>query len=179
MSANALSAVLAHIDRELDASLDRLFALLRIQSISTDPAYTVQCRNAAEYVAADLGSLGFDAGLRPTAGHPVVIGKSQNGANRQGPHVLFYGHYDVQPVDPLDLWQTPPFEPRIATIDGSFTMIPLPCANTSVLAVPRSMARSVENQLKIDRVFMSVLLVLERSELGAKAKDCLGLGGVS
>src|SRR6266581_8055016 len=111
MSANALPAVLAHVDRELDASLDRLFALLRIQSISTDPAYTVQCRNAAEYVAADLGSLGFDAGLRPTAGHPVVIGKSQNGANRQGPRVLFYGHYDVQPVDPLDLWQTPPFEP--------------------------------------------------------------------
>ena len=65
MSANALSAVLAHVDRELDASLDRLFALLRIQSISTDPAYTAQCRNAADYVAADLGSLGFDAGLRP------------------------------------------------------------------------------------------------------------------
>jgi acetylornithine deacetylase/succinyl-diaminopimelate desuccinylase-like protein len=123
MSANALSAVLAHVDRELDASLDRLFALLRIQSISTDPAYTAQCRNAAEYVAADLGSLGFDAGLRPTAGHPVVIGKSQNGAKRRGPRVLFYGHYDVQPVDPLDLWQTPPFEPRVATIDGGRKII--------------------------------------------------------
>jgi acetylornithine deacetylase/succinyl-diaminopimelate desuccinylase-like protein len=123
MSANALSAVLAHVDRELDASLDRLFALLRIQSISTDPAYAAQCQNAAEYVAADLASLGFDTGLRPTAGHPVVIGKSQNGANRQGPRVLFYGHYDVQPVDPLNLWQTPPFEPRIATIDGGRKII--------------------------------------------------------
>jgi acetylornithine deacetylase/succinyl-diaminopimelate desuccinylase-like protein len=123
MSANALSAVLAHVDRELDASLDRLFALLRIQSISTDPAYAAQCRNAAEYVAADLASLGFDTGLRPTGGHPVVIGKSQNGANRQGPRVLFYGHYDVQPVDPLNLWQTPPFEPRIATIDGGRKII--------------------------------------------------------
>jgi acetylornithine deacetylase/succinyl-diaminopimelate desuccinylase-like protein len=123
MSANALSAVLDHVDRELDASLDRLFALLRIQSISTDPAYAAQCRNAAEYVAADLASLGFDTGLRPTAGHPVVIGKIQNGANRHGPRVLFYGHYDVQPVDPLDLWQTPPFEPRIATIDGGRKII--------------------------------------------------------
>jgi len=123
MSANALSAVLDHVDRELDASLDRLFALLRIQSISTDPAYAAQCRNAAEYVAADLASLGFDTGLRPTGGHPVVIGKSQNGANRQGPRVLFYGHYDVQPVDPLNLWQTPPFEPRIATIDGGRKII--------------------------------------------------------
>src|ERR1700756_3063552 len=115
---NAVSAVLTHVDRELDSSLDRLFALLRIQSISTDPAYAAQCRKAAEHVAADLRSLGFDASLRPTAGHPVVIGKGGNGANRR-PRVLFYGHYDVQPVDPLDLWQTPPFEPRIETLpDG-------------------------------------------------------------
>jgi acetylornithine deacetylase/succinyl-diaminopimelate desuccinylase-like protein len=118
MSANnAVSAVLTHVDRELDSSLDRLFALLRIQSISTDPAYAAQCRKAAEHVAADLGSLGFDANLRPTAGYPVVIGKSGNGVNPR-PRVLFYGHYDVQPVDPLDLWQTPPFEPRIATERG-------------------------------------------------------------
>src|SRR5207237_481322 len=60
---------------------------------------------------------------RPTAGHPVVTGKSQNGAKRRGPRVLFYGHYDVQPVDPLDLWQTPPFEPRVATIDGGRKII--------------------------------------------------------
>jgi acetylornithine deacetylase/succinyl-diaminopimelate desuccinylase-like protein len=111
-----LDQVLTHVDRDLNASLDRLFALLRIQSISTDPAYAAQCREAAEHVAADLGSLGFDTTLRPTAGHPVVIGKSGNGAN-PGPRVLFYGHYDVQPVDPLDLWQTPPFEPRIAALE--------------------------------------------------------------
>ena len=71
-------------------------------------------------MANDLASLGFDATLRPTGGHPVVIGKSANGAgNGNAPRVLFYGHYDVQPVDPLDLWETPPFEPRIAeTSDG-------------------------------------------------------------
>src|SRR5215472_16137753 len=118
MSANnTVSAILDHVDRELDSSLDRLFALLRIQSISTDPAYAAQCRVAAEHVAGDLGSLGFDTSLRPTGGHPVVIGKSGNSASRR-PRVLFYGHYDVQPVDPLDLWQTPPFEPRIATEQG-------------------------------------------------------------
>jgi acetylornithine deacetylase/succinyl-diaminopimelate desuccinylase-like protein len=108
--------VLERVDADLDASLERLFALLRIASISTDPAYATQCRAAAEHVAADLGSIGFDAKVRPTAGHPVVVGKSAGGA---GPSVLFYGHYDVQPVDPLDLWETPPFEPRIATLaDG-------------------------------------------------------------
>lgn len=114
--AQALPAVLDHIDRDLDNSLERLFALLRIPSISTDSAYKEQCRAAAEHLARDLGSMGFETKVRPTAGHPVVVGKGGNGA---GPRVLFYGHYDVQPVDPLDLWTTPPFEPRIATLpDG-------------------------------------------------------------
>ncbi len=112
----ALEAVLDRIDQDIDQSVARLFALLRIASISTDPAYRDQCRAAAEHVAADLKSIGFDATVRPTAGHPVVVGKS-NGAT--GPRVLFYGHYDVQPVDPLNLWETPPFEPRIETLpDG-------------------------------------------------------------
>ena len=112
----ALEAVLDRIDQDIDQSIARLFALLRIASISTDPAYRDQCRAAAEHVAADLKSIGFDATVRPTAGHPVVVGKS-NGAT--GPRVLFYGHYDVQPVDPLNLWKTPPFEPRIETLpDG-------------------------------------------------------------
>jgi acetylornithine deacetylase/succinyl-diaminopimelate desuccinylase-like protein len=114
--AKTLDAVLDRIDHDLDQSLERLFSLLRIQSISTDPAYAQHCQAAADHVAADLNSLGFATEVRPTGGHPVVIGKTANGG---GPHVLFYGHYDVQPVDPLDLWETPPFEPRIATLpDG-------------------------------------------------------------
>src|ERR1700677_2111051 len=111
MEGNAMTAsevlpkVLERVDHDLDASLGRLFDLLRIQSISTDPAYAPHCRTAAEYVATDLRTLGFDTSVRPTEGHPVVIGKSGNGAsdsNGKAPRVLFYGHYDVQPVDPLD-----------------------------------------------------------------------------
>jgi acetylornithine deacetylase/succinyl-diaminopimelate desuccinylase-like protein len=113
---STLEAVLGRIDQDIDKSVERLFALLRIASISTDPAYKDQCRAAAEHVAADLTSIGFETEVRPTAGHPVVVGKS-NGVS--GPRVLFYGHYDVQPVDPLNLWKTPPFEPRIETLpDG-------------------------------------------------------------
>src|SRR5271170_552651 len=123
-TSQALPAVLDRIDRDLDASLDRLFALLRIQSVSTDPAYEAHCRTAAEHVAADLKSLGFEASVRPTDGHPIVVGKSGNGAsNGHAPRVLFYGHYDVQPVDPLDLWKTPPFEPRIEMLDGGRKII--------------------------------------------------------
>jgi acetylornithine deacetylase/succinyl-diaminopimelate desuccinylase-like protein len=114
-AAQALPAVLDRIDADLDRSLDRLFDLLKIQSISTDPAYKQQCRDAAESVAKDLESVGFEANLRPTDGHPVVVAKSGNGRRDNAPRVLFYGHYDVQPVDPLNLWETPPFAPRIAT----------------------------------------------------------------
>src|SRR2546430_9434 len=108
-----LDKVLDRIDQDLDRSLERLFSLLRIRSISTDPAYRDECRQAAEHLAKDLGSLGFDVSIRPTAGHPVVVGKGGNGP---GPRALFYGHYDVQPVDPLDLWETSPFEPRIKNL---------------------------------------------------------------
>lgn len=116
----ALPKVLEKIDADLDKSLERLFAFLRLQSISTDPAFSEQCRAAAKFVADDLTGLGFDAQVRKTTGHPVVVAKSGNGA---GPRVLFYGHYDVQPVDPLDLWKTPPFEPRIEELPGGRKII--------------------------------------------------------
>src|SRR4051812_1991050 len=114
----SIDAVLARIDADLDQSVERLFSFLRIPSISTDPAYQDHCRLAAEFIAGELKSVGFEASVRPTAGHPVVIGSSGNSGD-----VLFYGHYDVQPVDPLDLWDTPPFEPRIATLDGGRKII--------------------------------------------------------
>ena len=113
-------AVLSKVDSDLEASLERLFAFLRIPSISTDPAYKDECRRAADAIAADLASIGFATSVRPTAGHPVVIGAAGNGAE---PQVLFYGHYDVQPVDPLDLWEASPFEPRIATLPGGRKII--------------------------------------------------------
>ncbi|MCS0501042.1 M20/M25/M40 family metallo-hydrolase [Ancylobacter mangrovi] len=107
-----LDRVLAAVDADLDASLERLFALLRIPSISTDSAYAAECRRAGQWLADDLAGLGFEAKLNDTPGHPIVTGRSNTGAARR---VMFYGHYDVQPVDPLDLWNSPPFEPRIAT----------------------------------------------------------------
>ena len=105
-----LAAVLDHIDKDFDKSLERLFTLLRIKSISADPAFIDDCKKAADHLAADIASIGFSTDVRPTAGHPAIVGKS-NGHG--GAHVLFYGHYDVQPVDPLDLWHRPPFEPVV------------------------------------------------------------------
>src|SRR3954449_1362886 len=115
----SLDAVLDRIDRDIDQSVGRLFEFLRIPSVSTDPDYKDHCRLAAEYVAENLSSLGLEASIRPTGGHPIVVGKTPQGEGEKGPRVLFYGHYDVQPVDPLELREPPPFEPRLATLpDG-------------------------------------------------------------
>src|SRR5919202_1161428 len=115
-----LDEVLNDIDADLDNALERLFAWLKIPSISTDPAYAGECRRAAEWVKGDLAALGFEASVRETSFHPVVVGhKPKPGA----PHVLFYGHYDVQPVDPLDLWDSPPFEPRLKTLSSGRQVI--------------------------------------------------------
>ncbi len=111
----SLDAVLARIDQDLDASTERLFDLLRIQSISTDPAFDGEVAKAADWLAAELSDLGFDASVRPTPGHPMVVA---HGAD-DGPHVLFYGHYDVQPVDPLELWNRDPFDPVIEEQNGA------------------------------------------------------------
>ena len=117
-----LQPVLDRIDADFDNSLERLFALLRIKSISADPAFAADCKTAADHLAKDIATLGFDAEVRATAGHPAIVAKSAVKSNGNGkaagerrPHVLFYGHYDVQPVDPLNLWHRPPFEPTVTT----------------------------------------------------------------
>jgi acetylornithine deacetylase/succinyl-diaminopimelate desuccinylase-like protein len=113
----ALDPVLTAIDRELDRSIERLFALLRIPSISTDAAYRDACRRAAEWLARELAALGFEADVRATKGHPMVV--AHGGPRGGAPRVLFYGHYDVQPPDPLELWESPPFEPRLVGANGA------------------------------------------------------------
>ena len=107
-----LDQVLEQIDADLEGSLERLFRLLRIESISTDPAYAASVKTAAEWLGAELSGLGFAASVRSTAGHPIVVAHA---GKHGGATALFYGHYDVQPVDPLGLWEAPPFEPRLAT----------------------------------------------------------------
>ncbi|SMO52909.1 dipeptidase [Paracoccus laeviglucosivorans] len=105
-----IEEVLSTLDKGLPQALDRLVEFLRIPSISTDPAHKDDVRDAAEWLCAELAGLGFDASVRDTPGHPMVVAHSPKG-DRRG--LLFYGHYDVQPVDPLTLWDRPPFEPEI------------------------------------------------------------------
>lgn len=118
-----LEKILQTVDSNFDASLERLFALLTIPSISTDPAYAKDCRRAGQWLVDYLNELGFDADLRETAGLPAVVAhyKSKSAAKR--PRLLFYGHYDVQPADPLNLWDSEPFKPVLATGPGGHKRI--------------------------------------------------------
>ncbi len=117
-----LLPVLDHAAANVPAALERLFDLVRIKSISTDPAYKADVRRGAEWLVSELRTLGFDATVRDTAGHPMVVAHHE-GASADAPHVLFYGHYDVQPVDPLELWEHDPFEPAVRDIGGGRRII--------------------------------------------------------
>ncbi|MCP4821924.1 MAG: M20/M25/M40 family metallo-hydrolase [Shimia sp.] len=105
----SLDAILARIDQDMPEAIDRLFDLLRIPSVSTDPAYKEHCDAAADWLVADLQSIGAKAEKRLTPGHPMVVGHVEG----DGPHLLFYGHYDVQPIDPIELWDRDPFDPEV------------------------------------------------------------------
>ena len=110
-----MQKILDTVDAQLETSLERLFAFLRIPSISAQPAHAADCRKAAEWARDTLAGMGFAARLSETSGLPGVIATNHE-AGPSAPHVLFYGHYDVQPADPLELWNSDPFNPQL--VDG-------------------------------------------------------------
>ncbi len=115
----SLEDALAAADGQFDQSLERLFALLRLQSISTDPAFAGEVQRTAAHLHSELEALGFTVTTHQTPGHPMIVAKWDNAA-APGPRALFYGHYDVQPVDPLELWDRDPFDPVVETrADGT------------------------------------------------------------
>jgi acetylornithine deacetylase/succinyl-diaminopimelate desuccinylase-like protein len=112
-SEGELAPVLEHLAEGRAGALDRLFQLLSFASISTDPTHHADCVAAADWCAATLRQMGFDAQVEPTEGKPMVLGHWRSPSGNSPLTVLFYGHYDVQPAEPLELWASPPFEPRL------------------------------------------------------------------
>ncbi len=110
-----LEPVLEHAESDFENAVSRYLEFLRIPSISTDPAYRDEVRRAGAWLTDELRSLGFEATLHETPGHPILLAHHK-GSTPDAPHLLYYGHYDVQPPEPLDLWESPPFEPAI--VDG-------------------------------------------------------------
>src|SRR5690349_8264203 len=103
--------VLCTIDTRREQSVAGLKEFLRIPSVSTKPEHAQDLKRCAQWLADRLKSSGLKAEVRPTPGHPIVLAKNEHKPGR--PTVLFYGHYDVQPPEPLDKWKTPPFEPTV------------------------------------------------------------------
>src|SRR6266403_1978058 len=89
--------------------LEDYFSFLRFPSVSTDNQFTSNVRECAQWVSQKLAAIGLESKVVPTAGHPIVWARNKHQAGRCT--VLIYGHYDVQPPDPLELWDSPPFEP--------------------------------------------------------------------
>lgn len=111
-----IAQVLAAIDASQDEARETLFTFLSIPSVSAQPAHAGDCAAAARWLADAFAACGFATELRQTPGHPIVIGHypGPDGTDAATlPHILFYGHYDVQPADPVDLWDSPPFAPQL------------------------------------------------------------------
>ncbi len=104
--------VLDHIRATRPHAHARLMDFLRIPSVSAQPAHADDCRRAAEWARAQFNQIGFQTRLVETPGHPVLIAEYA-GPGGAAPHLLYYGHYDVQPAEPLELWTSPAFEPVI------------------------------------------------------------------
>ena len=109
--------VKSYIDQNKDRFLSELVELLKIPSVSADSAYDSETERCAEHVKQSLIDVGVDfAEVCTTAGHPIVYAEKMVDPNK--PTILVYGHYDVQPADPVELWDSPPFDPQI--IDGKY-----------------------------------------------------------
>jgi acetylornithine deacetylase/succinyl-diaminopimelate desuccinylase-like protein len=111
-----MQAVIDYLRQNQQRALDQLCEYVRFPSISAQPQHREDLRACAVWVTEHCRSIGLQASLCPTAGNPIVVAKTPRAkaAGRRRPHFVVYGHYDVQPPEPLDLWGSPPFEPRIA-----------------------------------------------------------------
>lgn len=108
-----LEGPLSYAAQHQSANLEELLEFLRIPSISTQPDHSEEVAAAADWLAEAMGAAGLEnVEVIPTDGHPLVYGDNLN-AGPEAPTVLIYGHYDVQPADPLELWESPPFEPEV------------------------------------------------------------------
>ncbi|HEY4414243.1 MAG TPA: M20/M25/M40 family metallo-hydrolase, partial [Verrucomicrobiae bacterium] len=110
----AMQGVIDYLKKNQKRFLAEFCEYLRFPSVSAQPQHKSDLSACADWLVAHCRQIGLEAEVRPTAGHPIVVAKTPRTKNSKLPHYLVYGHYDVQPPEPLDLWKSPAFEPRIA-----------------------------------------------------------------
>ncbi|MGE3309574.1 MAG: dipeptidase [Limisphaerales bacterium] len=109
-----MTAIDQYLTAHRDRFVDELCEYLRFPSVSAQPEHAGDLRACADWIAGHCRGIGLEAEVHPTGGSPIVLARTPRRAGARKPHFLVYGHYDVQPPDPLDLWKSPPFEPRIS-----------------------------------------------------------------
>ena len=186
MSSNLVETVLAQLDVTQDDARERLFELLRIPSISAQPAHAADCVQAARWLAHEFAAIGFTTEIRETPGHPIVVGHyagPEADGKARAPHVLFYGHYDVQPADPLELWESPPFEPQLVdhpdgprvvargAVDDKGQVVAFLCAcrawYLTTGSLPIRITLLLEGEEEVGSPNLDAFIVANRSELAA------------
>jgi acetylornithine deacetylase/succinyl-diaminopimelate desuccinylase-like protein len=110
---NAMQNVLDYLKRNQTRFVAELCEFLRFPSVSAQPQHKRDLQACAGWLVSHCKKIGLEAQVYPTDGHPIVVAKTPRVKNSRKPHFMVYGHYDVQPPEPLDLWKTPPFEPRL------------------------------------------------------------------
>jgi acetylornithine deacetylase/succinyl-diaminopimelate desuccinylase-like protein len=108
-----MQVVLDYLKHNQTRFVAELCGYLRFASVSAQPQHKKDLRACAEWLVNHCRKIGLEAKICPTAGHPIVVAKTPRVKNSSKPHFMIYGHYDVQPPEPLELWKSPPFEPRI------------------------------------------------------------------
>src|SRR5689334_3622650 len=111
-----MQAVLDFLKQNESRSIQELCEYVRFPSVSAQPQHGGDMINCAEWVVRQCEQIGLHTRLSPTQGHPIVLAKTpttKSKGRRRRPHFIVYGHYDVQPPEPFELWKSPPFEPRI------------------------------------------------------------------
>lgn len=105
--------VISYLKQNEARFIDELYEYVRFPSVSAQPQHAPDMRRCAQWLVDHCGQIGLETQLHPTAGHPILIAKTPRVAGSRKPHFLVYGHYDVQPPEPFELWKSAPFEPRI------------------------------------------------------------------
>ena len=109
----AMQKIIDYLQQNQSRFVDELCAYVRFPSVSAQPKHAPDMLACAEWLKQHCEGIGLTARVAPTAGHPIVVAKTPRVAGSKKPHFVVYGHYDVQPPEPFDLWKSPPFEPRI------------------------------------------------------------------
>jgi acetylornithine deacetylase/succinyl-diaminopimelate desuccinylase-like protein len=112
-SNEAMKTVIEYLKKNQSRFVAELCDYLRFPSVSAQPQHKKDLRACAEWLVNHCREIGLQAKICPTIGHPIVVAKTSRDPSSRKPHFMVYGHYDVQPPEPLELWKSPPFEPRI------------------------------------------------------------------